>query len=452
MIFLKCSKVIKMATIKYFLQKESEDSQIYLRFSNGRNNVFKKKTGFVVNSKHWDIEKGFPKNMNTAEIKNLKGSLDKLKSYISERKINEALEDGEVIDSNWIEKQINECFGRVVLNDTNDKNLLLNHLQQIIDNADTKAVRNNEIGLSKSTIKNYSLFKKVLIEYEKKIKSKILFRNIDTAFTENFKKWLLKEKGYTQNYTGKQIELLKTVCIDALKNNIKVTEHSTKLKSFKESEKDKIIHTLSFSELEKIRNTEMPSETLENVRKWILIGCFIGQRGSDLLNITQNNIRFGQKGLYIDLIQQKTNENVTVGVLQDYIVEIITKDFPKKISHQRFNKYIKQVCEIAKINEFVTGTLINPETNRRETKKLPKWNFITSHSLRRSFATNFYKKMPTPILIKITGHSKESMFLKYINQREDKDANADLFMEFFEKMNRTKEPELRIIKTGTEND
>jgi len=449
MIFLSCSKVIIMATIKFFLQKEGEDSQIYLRFSNGRNNVFKKKTGFVINSKNWDTEKAFPKNINTAEIKNLKSSLDKIKSYLNEKKINEALEEGEVIDSNWIEKQINECFKRVVLKDKDDKNILLNRLQHIIDNADTKQKGENNIGLSKSTIKNYILFKKVLIEYEKKKKTKILFRNIDIAFTENFKNWLLKDKGYTKNYAGKQIELLKTVCIDALKNNIKVTEHSTKLKSFKESEKDKIIHTLSFAELEQIRNTEMPSETLENVRKWILIGCFIGQRGSDLLNITQDNVRFGQKGLYIDLIQQKTSKNVTVGVLQDYIIEIITKDFPKKISHQRFNKYIKQVCEIAKINEVVMGTLINPETNRRETKKLPKWNFITSHSLRRSFATNFYKKMPTPILIKITGHSKESMFLKYINQGEDKDANADLFMEFFEKMNKDKAPEMKVLKNAS---
>ena len=54
--------------------------------------------------------------------------------------------------------------------------------------------------------------------------------------------------------------------------------------------------------------------------------------------------------------------------------------------------------------------------------------------------------MPTAILINITGHSKESLFLKYINQREDKDANADLFMKFYEDIHKEKKPQLKVIK------
>ena len=63
--------------------------------------------------------------------------------------------------------------------------------------------------------------------------------------------------------------------------------------------------------------------------------------------------------------------------------------------------------------------------------------------------TNYYKKIPTPILINITGHSKESLFLTYINKREDKDANADLFMQFYEELNKDKQPQLKVIKNGT---
>jgi hypothetical protein len=44
--------------------------------------------------------------------------------------------------------------------------------------------------------------------------------------------------------------------------------------------------------------------------------------------------------------------------------------------------------------------------------------------------------MQTSILIGITGHSKESLFLQYINERIDEDANADLFIKMWEVMNK----------------
>jgi integrase len=53
---------------------------------------------------------------------------------------------------------------------------------------------------------------------------------------------------------------------------------------------------------------------------------------------------------------------------------------------------------------------------------------ISSHDLRRSFATNYFGKIETPILMQITGHSKETTFLSYIGQNANKDAYADAFM------------------------
>src|SRR5690606_8819689 len=204
-----------------------------------------------------------------------------------------------------------------------------------------------------------------------------------------------------------------------------------------------------FEELEKIRNTEMPTEHLKEVQKWILVGCYIGQRGGDLLSLTPNNLRVNPKGVYIDLMQQKTDKKITVGVVKDFIVDILLNDFPKPVSLNKINKHISKVCELAEINQKVKGYIIDPVTRKRTFENLPKFNFITSHSFRRSFATNFYKMMPTPVLIGITGHTTEQMFLKYINQRSDKDANADMFMQFFEQMNEKQEPKLRVIKSAS---
>ena len=44
-------------------------------------------------------------------------------------------------------------------------------------------------------------------------------------------------------------------------------------------------------------------------------------------------------------------------------------------------------------------------------------------------ATNYFGKIETPILMEITGHSRESTFLSYIGENPNKDAVADVFME-----------------------
>ena len=142
-------------------------------------------------------------------------------------------------------------------------------------------------------------------------------------------------------------------------------------------------------------------------------------------------------------------ENITVSINSSYIIDIIENNFPKKIQHQKLNNFIKIVCKLTGIDTLVKGTKLNTETNRKELGMFPKYDLMASHCFRRSFATNFYKIIPTAVLITITGHSKESLFLTYINKREDKDANADLFKQFYENLNKDKQPQLKVIKNRT---
>lgn len=454
-----------MATIQFRLRsKANKNVSINVRLSIDRNNVFEIKTGFTIHPKDWS-DKNLPKQ-TTPENKLLSSDLKKLDSYIIEN-LNTDLGKSILIDSNWLESKINDCFNRVVKTDTS---LLISHIQYIIDNANTRKVK-NKIGLSASTIKNYTLFRNIISEYQKKIKKQIQFIEITKPFVDKFTNWLINTKNYSTNYAGKQLEILKTVCIDAEKNEIQVAPYSKIIQHFRESEKDRYIQTLSFNELEQIKNLDLSNteqlnqfkkenpeltknlsitpESLNNVRNWILLGCEIGQRGGDLLEITHENIRYNGKNYYIDLIQQKTNKSVTIGIIAPHVIDIVENNLPQKIPHQKLNEYAKVICKLAGIVEIVKGTKLNTETNRKELGNYPKYELIASHCFRRSFASNYYKKIPTPILINITGHSKESLFLTYINKREDKDANADLFMQFYEKLNKDKEPQLKIIKSGT---
>ena len=48
--------------------------------------------------------------------------------------------------------------------------------------------------------------------------------------------------------------------------------------------------------------------------------------------------------------------------------------------------------------------------------------------MRRSFATNYFGKIETPILMEITGHSRESTFLEYVGKNANMDTYADILM------------------------
>lgn len=459
-----------MATVKFRLRsKANKNVSIKVYLSTGRGNMIELNSGFSINPKDWSESTNLPKQNNETN-KKISSDLKKLDSYIINN-LNADLGKGILIDSNWLEAKINDCFSRVI---KTDASLLINHIQYIIDNANTRKVKTNgglKIGLSASSIKNYTLFRNIILEYQKKIKKQILFVEITKPFVEKFTNWLINTKKYSNNYAGKQLEILKTVCIDAEKNEIQVAPYSKGIQHFRESDKDRYIQTLSFEELELIKNVDLSNseqlnefkkenpeltknlsitpQNLNNVRNWILLGCEIGQRGGDLLEITHENIRYNGKNYYIDIIQQKTNKSVTVGVIAPHVIDIIENNLPKKIQHQKLNEYAKVVCKLAGIIEEVKGTKLNTETNRKELGFYPKYELIASHCFRRSFATNYYKIIPTAVLIGITGHSKESLFLTYINQREDKDANADLFMQFYEKLNKDKTPEMKVLKNGT---
>ena len=160
----------------------------------------------------------------------------------------------------------------------------------------------------------------------------------------------------------------------------------------------------------------------------MLIGLYIGQRVSDLLILNPSQLRFIERGVYVDITQQKTDKNVTIGVVDLEVIKILKYKFPYGISPQMFNRQIKQVCQIAGINEMVIGYKLCPKTRRKKLGMHPKSSILSSHDLRRSFATNYFGKIETPILMQITGHSKESTFLSYIGTQVNKDTYADAFM------------------------
>ena len=122
---------------------------------------------------------------------------------------------------------------------------------------------------------------------------------------------------------------------------------------------------------------------------------------------------------FLEFTQQKTNTKMTISI-HNKILEILEKrgfNFPDRINDQRYNLLLKEVCKQAKIDNIVFGGLMIG--NRIVTSDYKKYQLVSSHIGRRSFATNFYGILKTNQLKNMTGHSTEKMLLTYIGKAND---------------------------------
>jgi hypothetical protein len=429
-----------MAKIKFLLQSKSEISNIYARYSINRATVLKRKTGFIINAKDWSKDKGQP-IQKSEETKALKSKLDKLAVFINDA-YNIAVSTGEEITGDWLQFQI-DLFNNKKPKLELDK--LTEYTQKYIDDAPYKENGKNGTGLSNGRIQNLKLFKNTIVRYELEMfKSKsILVKNVNLQFVENFKIWLFSQK-YSINYVGKNIANLKTICLDAQKNDFEISNQVKNIKAISESKEPENIIYLSEEEQEKIKNAKIDKKALINARKWLLFSCLIGQRGGDLLDITSENFKELNGVKIIELKQQKTGKIVAIPLLPE-AEEIIKNGLPYSLSLVNYNKYIKLVCQIAEINEPITERKKTTSRSATTIETLPKYKFITSHIGRRSFATNFYGLIPTPVLMNITGHGTEKVFLAYIGKTTYDNAfhMAELFSKLVSRKKIT--PQMEVI-------
>ena len=222
--------------------------------------------------------------------------------------------------------------------------------------------------------------------------------------------------GLAQNTRAKHIQIIKTIMNEAFDLGY-TTNAQHRHKKFKATWEDTDAVYLSDSEIMQLYNCNLSAnKKLEQCRDLFVFGCFVGLRFSDYSTIKPENIieninDDGEKECYIKMKTSKTNELVVIPC-NAVILKIFNKykynpnKLPKSLSNQKFNDYVKECCREANLKE--SGRLLsNP--------KLELWQCVSSHTARRSFATNLYLEgFPSIDLMRITGHRTEKSFLKYI--------------------------------------
>ena len=274
-----------------------------------------------------------------------------------------------------------------------------------------------------------------LKEFQTHQKKKITFENIDLDFYDDFIKYL-KGKDFSENTIGKLIKNVKVFMSNSedkgLHNN-----RFYKNRRFKVMSEDSDSIYLSVDELDKIYTHDFSKNSkLDKIRDLFIIACWTGLRFSDMCELSIDNISTTNYGKLITIKTVKTGETVVIPVHQT-IIEILKKydnALPKVPSNQKMNDYLKDIGEAVKIKETVE--VVKTKGGLRYKEAFKKWELITTHTARRSFATNMYMAdMPSISIMKITGHKTEKSFLRYIKISPEDNAKKMLQHPLFRQSN-----------------
>ncbi|WP_434981052.1 phage integrase SAM-like domain-containing protein [Daejeonia sp. YH14] len=288
----------------------------------------------------------------------------------------------------------------------------------------------------------------IVERYIKAKRLKTLYTNeIDVSFKNDFEKYCIETEKYSVNYFERNFKFIKTILYHAKLNGYPINDSLSSIKC--KTEKPMFV-ILNPKELEAIENKTFSAEHLETAKDWLLISCYSGQRISDFMRFDTEMIieksinttgdsgeKVTKKKYFIEFIQEKTNKQLFLP-LSDKIIKILNKrnwSFPRKMSEARYNEHVKKICELNGIDELIEGTLAikqddeniknRKKNNRRKIKGLfPKYQLVSSHIGRRSFASNNFGKIPTPLIMVATGHSSPNMLMKYIGKIDEQQSLA----------------------------
>lgn len=293
---------------------------------------------------------------------------------------------------------------------------LYSFIERFIEESKNKI--NDKTGkvFSLATINIYNNAFRLLKEYAQTKRKRIDFDTIDLDFYYDFSDYLTKTHGFAVNTIGKQMKTIKTFLNEATERglNKNIAFKSKRFKVIKE-ETDSIY--LSESELKEISELNLTDNLkLDKVRDLFLVGCWTGLRFSDFSEIRPQDI----KSDFIEVRTKKTGESVVIPI-HETIKGIIKKYYgktdnslPPTISNANMNEYLKELGFLVdglhvKISTSITKGGLNITTTNK------KYELITTHTARRSFATNLYLDgVPSYTIMRITGHRTEKAFLRYI--------------------------------------
>jgi integrase len=255
-------------------------------------------------------------------------------------------------------------------------------------------------------------------------------------FDKQFTEWCYSVKEYKQNTVYATYGVLKPLLNAAQEEGFDVGESYKHLKG-KCVDVDAIY--LNEQEIGKIYNLDIKKliedgevdvkSTMEITRDLFIISCWTGLRRSDINRL--DKATFNVENKTIAITAEKTKRQVVIP-MHPMVLALWKKyngRFPHLGDKGKTNNHLRECARHAGVDEQVR--IVENRAGKVKTLIYKKYQLVGMHTGRRSFATNMYKrKFPTIAIMRLTGHTTESNFLKYIKVTPEENA-AMMAEEFF---------------------
>lgn len=368
--------------------------------------LFKVVSGVYSSLSHWDKKK------------------ERIKVNKKSEPYNYSLEYNKKIDE--LENQVKLIFRYLMLNnieptkefilDKLNSGLEVNLTHDFVDCFEEFIEKGKNIKTD-GTLRRYKTALNFYKDFSEAKNYRLHFDNITIDFFEDFRDYAFEERNTLNNYFAKLVSVLKTFMNWSFDRGY---HENIAYQKFKAPEQEIEVVYLTMEELMQLYKHEFKSPRLEHTKDTYCFGCFSGLRYSDLKQLNSSHV-FDD---YIKLNIQKTKTidhkiplNRFAKEILDKYKDTIYEPLPV-ISREKMNKYIKECCELAKINTPTSTTRFVGK--KRIDKTVPKYDLITTHTARKTFVTNsLILGMKEMVVRNITGHKKEESFRRYVKIAED---------------------------------
>ena len=325
----------------------------------------------------------------------------------------------------------------------------IDFFKQFIDEWSRKPNRRTGKIPGKGTVWNYQNTLRRYRDYIQDSGLRDSFQLFDADFIDKFDTYLQCEQDLQWNTIVSTHSQLKTMLTAAHNKGL---IHNLDFKSW--PSKPAAIHHIALKdeEIKRILNVKFTKKLraenkigkescIEESRDLFIICCRTGLRFSDLSHLNQET--WDLEGKMLETTIQKTSQKLSIP-LHDDVIAIYNKYngvLPNVVDKSHFNEHIRLCAKLAGINQPVStfkwekGNFIHVSCE--------KWQMISSHTGRRSFATNLFMVSGEAEMVRaLTGHKTEDNFRRYICTSQKELAEKAKAYINLEKPNANTNPEL----------
>ena len=380
-------------------------------------------TGYRIDAAKWDSDKQRVRNGCTNKLKQSASEINaSLLGYYTE--VQEIFKKFEVEEIMPTPEQIKEAFNALhrPIEEVKPRKSTPNAFYKVFDEFVRDCGRQND--WTDSTYEKFAAVKNHLMNF----RDELTFDFFDEKGLNDYVTYLRDVKEMRNSTIGKQLSFLKWFLRWAFKKGLHQNNAYNSYKPKLKSTQKKIIF-LTWEELNKLREFEIPAakQALDWVRDVFLFQCFTGLRYSDVFNLRKSDI----KGDHIEVTTVKTSDSLIIELsnhskaILDKYKDVAFEDDKvlPVITNQKMNDYLKELAELAGIDEPVRQTYYRG--NERIDEVTPKYALLGTHAGRRTFICNALALgIPPQVVMKWTGHSDYKAMKPYIDIADDIKANA----------------------------